>query len=183
MKADMIRRLFEHWIGPMRDKVLLMIGRGVLAAVDSSKDIQLSSVTLLADETKDKTEMIQHFGFTSHPPKGSDVIFLSLGGNRDHGIIIGTESRDHRLKGLNEGDSALYNISGKYLWLKGENLEGLVEKIEINNSNHELISVLVEYFERARDELTVTAIGPQPHTQTSITNLTATIDKLKTFKV
>lgn len=183
MRINDIKRLFDHMLGPIKIRILLMIGRGVLTAIDSSKEIQLAKLTLLADETKDQTEIFQHFGFRSSIPKDSDLIFLSIGGNRDHGVIIGSESRSHAIKGLNEGDTVIYNKNGKYLWLKGENLEGIVEKIEINNSSHELISVLVEYFEKSRDAKNLTALGPMPKDPADVTLLTEAIDKLKTFKV
>lgn len=181
--SEMIRRIVEQMLRPIKHSVLLMIGRGILTAVDASKDIQLCSVNLLADETKDKTEMFQHFGFTSYPPAQSEAIMLSVGANRDHGIIIATEKRDLRLKGLSEGDSALYNKEGKYLWMNEKNLKGLVEKIEIHNDSNELISVLIEYFEKNRDGFNETIIGPMPKAPVTVTALTEVIDKLKTFKV
>ena len=180
--TEKIARIFNQMIRPLKRSVLLMIGRGVLTALDSSKDIQLASVNLLADESKDKTEFFQHFGFTSRPPSGSDAIFLSLGGNRDHGVIIGSESRAHRLKDLDQGDCALYNVNGKHIWLKGDNIEMKLAKLVINNDSHELVAVLHEYFEAVRDGLTVTAIGPQPWDAGTIANLQAVIDKLETFK-
>ncbi len=160
-----------------------MIGRGILTAIDSTKDIQTVKLTLLADETKDQTEVFQHFGFRSAIPRDSDLICLSVGGNRDHMIVIGSESRQYSIKGLSEGDSIFYNKNGKYLWLKGDNLEGLVEKIKINNAQHELISVLIEYFEKNRDGKNLTALGPMPKDPATVTELTEVIDKLKTFKV
>lgn len=181
--TEKIVRIFNQMMGPLKRKVLLMVGRGVLLALDSSKNIQQASLTLLADETKDKTEFFQHFGFTSRPPAQSDIIFLSIGGNREHGVIIASESREFRLKGLDEGDSALYNMNGKYVWLKGDDLKILTEKVEINNSSNELIAVIHEYFEEVRDGKTITGIGPQPWDGTTTTALQTVIDKLETFKV
>lgn len=181
--TEKIIRLFNQLISPLKIRVLLMISRGILTAIDSNKDIQLACVNLLADEVKDKTEFFQHFGFTSRPPAKSECIFLSIGGNRDHGVIIASESRLHRLKGLSEGDSAFYNMNGKYLWLKGDNLEGLVEKIKIENSNNELIAVIHEFFEEVRDGLLTTGIGAQNWEPETVTKLQDVIDKLETFKV
>ena len=180
---EMIIRTFNQLVGPIKRSVLLMIGRGVLMAVDSSKNIQLTTVKLLADETKDKIEMMQHFGFSSNPPANSDIIFLSIGGNRDHGIVIASESRQHRLKNIAPGDSAIYNQSGKHLWLKGNNLEGLVDKLKIENASHELITVIHEYMTAVKDGLVVTALGPMPWTPATKTQLQTIITKLETFKI
>jgi phage baseplate assembly protein V len=180
---DVIVRVFNQLIGPIKRSVLLMIGRGVLMAVDSSKDIQLIKLRLLADENKDKTEMMQHFGFTSNPPVNSDLVFLSIGGNRDHGVVIASESRQYRLKNVAPGDSAIYNQAGKYLWIKGNNIEGLVSKIKINNQNHELIAVLHEYMTAVKDGLVVTALGPMPWTPATKTQLENIIAKIETFKI
>jgi len=180
--TEKIVRIFNQLIGPLKRSVLLMIGRGVLTALDSSKDIQLAQLTLLADETKDKTEFFQHFGFTSRPPAETDIVMLSVGGNRDHGVIIASENRSLRLKGLDDGDSAMYNKNGKFIKLKADDLDALVEKVIINNSSHELITVIHEYFEAVRDGLVQTAIGPQPWEPNTITALQAIITKLETFK-
>lgn len=180
--TEKIVRIFQQLIGPLKRSVLLMIGRGVLLAVDSSKDIQLAKAGLLADEVKDKTEIFQHFGFTSNPPANSDLIFLSLGGNRDHGVIIASESRQHRFKDLVSGDTAIYNMNGKYLWLNGNDMRALVDKVIINNASHELISVLHEFMEGVRDGKVITALGPQPFTPNTIAALQLIINKIETFK-
>ena len=180
---ESIESIVRQLVSPIKRRALLMIGRGILTAIDSSKDIQLCSLSLLADETKDKTEMFQHFGFTSVPPNNSDVIMLSVGGNRDHGVIIGSESRSHRLKGLSKGESALYNINGKYIWLKENNLSALIDKVEIKNDDEELVASLVSTLEAIRDGLVLTAIGPQPFMASSKILIDVELDKLKTFKV
>lgn len=181
MKEKVIR-IFEQMIRPLKNRVLLMIGRGILTAIDTDKEIQLCSVNLLADEVKDKTEVFQHYGFTSAIPSDTEIIMLSVGGNRDHGIVIGSENRSLRLKGLSEGDSAIYNKKEKYLWLNEDNLRGLVEKIVINNTDHEFLDVLVETLEMLRDSFNRTAVGPLPKDEASITAINESLDKLKTFK-
>jgi phage gp45-like len=107
---------------------------------------------------------------------------LSVGGNRDHGIVIATEHRDHRFKNLDEGDTVLYNKNGKYIHLKGDNIEALVSKLKIENDSHEMVAVLSEFMQEVIDGLTFTAIGPQPWIPATKAKLEAVKTKMDTFK-
>ncbi len=183
MKLENLVRFFNKAISPLKRKVLLMIGRGVMLAVTDSEKIQLVQLSLLEGETKDKVESFAHFGFTSNPPIGSDCIMLSVGGNREHGIIIGTEHRDFRLKDLASGDSAIYNKNNKYIWLKGDDIEIALSKLKIENDSNELMAVLSEWMEKVISGKVVTAIGPQPWTPDTLAQLDAVKVKMDSFKV
>lgn len=54
--------------------------RGVLNLVKSGSDIQQVQVSALADETIQDLELMQHFGFTSVPPAGTQAVVIPLGG-------------------------------------------------------------------------------------------------------
>lgn len=183
ISIDDIRKAVKDIVKPLQNKVLLLVGRGILMAVDDSKNIQQIQITLLADEVKDQVESFSHFGFTSNPPSGSDCIMLSVAGSRDHGVVIATENRELRLKGLASGDSAQYNKNGKYIWLEGNNGKMLMEKLSITNTNHEMVAVLSEFMDEVIKGLTITAIGPQPWEPGTKTKLEAVKAKLDTFKI
>lgn len=182
MRVEDVVRIIRQTIRPIKNKILLSIGRGILLAAKDDKEIQQVQLTLLADEVKDQVESMAHFGFSSNPPKGSDLVMLSVGGNRDHGIVVASEHRESRFKNLAEGDTVLYNKNGKYIHIKGDNIEALVSKLKIENDSHELITVLSELTQELIDGLTITAIGPQPWTADTKAKLQAVKDKLDTFK-
>lgn len=92
--------------------------RGVLNVVKSNADIQQVQVSGLADETLQDVEYMQHFGLTSVPPAGSQVVVIPLGGKTTHGIVIATENGSYRVKGLKNGEVALYDSSGSTIILK-----------------------------------------------------------------
>lgn len=180
---DQLIKFFSKAISPLKRKVQLMVGRGILLAINDSKDIQLLQGSFLAGETKDQTESFQHYGFTSNPPPGTECIMVSVGGNREHGVIIATENREFRLKDLPTGDSAQYNKNGKYIKLLGDNADILIEKLKITNSSHELVAVLSEGMDEVIKGKTITLMGPQPWDPATIVLLQAVKDKLDTFKI
>lgn len=102
----------------MRGKVRLMIGRAILAAISDTGAIQTAQARLLADETHDDMERIQEYGFTSVPLPGAEGVAVFVGGNRDHGLIIATDDRRYRLKGLQGGEVAIYTDEGDSIILK-----------------------------------------------------------------
>lgn len=92
--------------------------RGVLNLVKSGGDIQQGQVSGLADETIRDLELMQHFGFTSVPPAGTQAVVIPLGGKTTHGIIVATENGSFRVKNLKNGEVAIYDSSGSTIILK-----------------------------------------------------------------
>lgn len=105
--------------------------RGVLNLVKSGSDIQQVQVSALADETIQDLELMQHFGFTSVPPAGTQAVVIPLGGKTTHGIIVATENGSFRVKNLNDGEVAIYDSSGSTIILKN----GRVIDIECDSFN------------------------------------------------
>jgi len=107
MKA--VQRMME----PMRQRVLLMLGRAVLRLVNDAAGLQRLQVSLLAGETRDNVERFQQYGFTSHPLPGAEGVVLFLGGNRDHPIVLSIDDRRCRIQALQEGEVAIYTDEDK----------------------------------------------------------------------
>lgn len=105
--------------------------RGVLNLVKSGSDIQQVQVSGLADETIQDLELMQHFGFTSVPPAGTQAVVIPLGGKTTHGIIVATENGSFRVRNLNDGEVAIYDSSGSTIILKN----GRVIDIECDSFN------------------------------------------------
>lgn len=92
--------------------------RGVLTVASTKDNISKAQVTGLADELLSDVELMQHFGFTSAPPAGSQVVVLPVGGKTTHSIIIATENGAFRVKNLKSGEVAIYDQSGSTIVLK-----------------------------------------------------------------
>lgn len=103
---------------PIARRVRLMVTRAVVKLVSDSLGIQGVQVSLLADEVRDNVERFQEYGFTSHPVPGAEAIAVCVGGSRDHAVVIAVDDRRYRLKGLAQGEVALYDDLGKKLVFK-----------------------------------------------------------------
>ena len=92
----------------LRRRVMLMVGRAVLTAVNDSTGLQTVQVEGLRGEVIDGAERMQLYGITSHPLKGADVLVLSVGGVRQHPVVL-IDDRRHRVKELAEGEVCVYS--------------------------------------------------------------------------
>jgi phage baseplate assembly protein V len=115
---DVISKATEQ----MRGKITLMVGRALLTLINDAGAIQTAQARLLAGETQDDVERIQQYGFTSNPPPGSEAVIVFQGGNRDHGLIVATDNRKYRVRGLKSGELCIYTDEGDKITLKRGNL-------------------------------------------------------------
>ena len=113
-----LENILSRAMKPIKDKVLLMIGRAVIAAVKEGGSFQQLQISLLAGESMDKVTRFQEFGFASNPPADTEAIVLALQGNRENLVVIATEHRTLRFKNCASGESALYTDDGTFIHLK-----------------------------------------------------------------
>lgn len=92
--------------------------RGVINLVKSKPQHQLTQVSGLSGEVLQDVELMQHFGFTSVPPAGTQAVVIPLGGKTTHGIVVATENGAFRVAGLESGEVAIYDESGSTIILK-----------------------------------------------------------------
>lgn len=117
MSRDMIQRAIDKAMGRVRTAF-----RAVLTAIDSTTPIQLVQADGLAGEQLQDNELVQHYGFTSVPLAGAQMIVLPIGGKTAHGIIIATEHIASRLKALKNGEVAIYDDLGQSVYLTREGI-------------------------------------------------------------
>lgn len=115
---DAVIRTVTKLIGPLKRRVLLMIGRGVLKLIDDAGGIQHVQLVALEGETLDRVERFQEYGFTSVPHPGAEAVLAAAGGDRGHGLVVGVEDRRYRLVGLAGGEVAIYDDLEQKVHLK-----------------------------------------------------------------
>lgn len=135
-------------VSPTMRRAQLSTARGSIESVKDSGNIQTVQVTLLAEEVRDKVEKIGEYGISSNPPPGSDAAVIFVGGNRDHGLVIGTENRQFRKTGLKPGEVCLYDHLGQEIYIKttGEIIitNSVGNKIEIGLTSIKITGMGVE---------------------------------------
>ena len=107
----------RRYIAPLAHRVRATVARGVVKLVNDSLKCQGLQVELLADELRDGVERFEDYGMTSHPYVGAEVLYLSVGGQRSHGIVARVMDRRCRPKDLGEGDVCLYTDAGERVYL------------------------------------------------------------------
>lgn len=110
------------------DQVKLMIQRAAsrqrpafrarLGLLKTNTRVQLANIDGLSGEAVPNLEVMQHFGFTSTPPDGTQAIVLPLGGRTSASVIIATEHSAHRLQLDNRGEAAIYTDDGTCVYVK-----------------------------------------------------------------
>lgn len=99
-------------------RIALSIARAIIRIVDDSLPIQSVQIALLGDETRDRVERIQEYGFTSVPFPGCRSIAVFVGGDRSHGIVIACDDPQNRKRNMQAGEVAIYTDEGDYILLK-----------------------------------------------------------------
>jgi phage baseplate assembly protein V len=106
--------------------------RGLLGSLDKTKRVQLATLEGLNGEALQATELFQHFGFTSAPPVGTQVIVLPLGGKTSAAVLVATENGNYRLQLGADGECAIYNQWGDHVWLKQNRRMELVSALSVD---------------------------------------------------
>lgn len=128
MSADAVSALWR--------RLLLVIGRGRLTALDDSGAVQKVQVKLGADEIIDGVPRLAEYGFQSMPPAGSDAVLLFIAGERTNGVVVACGSQTYRMRGLADGEVAISDDKGQsvYLSAAGIRIDGGGLPIAISNA-------------------------------------------------
>lgn len=105
-------REIREMLRPMLARIKLVASRCVLTSINDAPRGQEVQVRLLAGELVERAERFQEYGFTSVPLPGAEGMALSLGGSRDHVIVVATEDRRYRIH-LAPGECSLYDDQGQ----------------------------------------------------------------------
>ena len=121
----------------MRDTASQAVGlvrqgfRAVLQGINTRTPVQLVQAEALKAEQLQAAELFQHFGFTSSPPEGTQLIILPLGGQTAHSVIVATEHGAYRIV-VQQGEVCVYNQWGAYIkLLKEQDIEMSCKNLSI----------------------------------------------------
>lgn len=89
-------------------RIMGMVGRAVLQAVDDGMRMQSVQVVALRGQVIDGAERFQDYGFTSNPHPGAEAVLLGLGGVRQHPIVVKVDDRRYRVVELETGEVCVY---------------------------------------------------------------------------
>lgn len=95
-----------------------MLVRGTIDEIDDARMMQTIGVRLEDGYRPRQAEHWQPYGLSYHPQNGAEVIAVSLGGNRDHMIIMPGADRRYRLKNMEQGELAIHDDQGQKVHFK-----------------------------------------------------------------
>jgi phage baseplate assembly protein V len=107
--AQTLHRAISRMVAPIQRQVRLVVTRAVVRAITDAAATQRLQVGLLSDELRDDVEHFQEYGFVSVPLAGAEGLFLTVCGNRDHGVVIAVGDKRYRPQTLSPGDVAMYS--------------------------------------------------------------------------
>jgi phage baseplate assembly protein V len=113
----MSEQVFRGAIERIFRRAMLAIGRGRVTVVDDSGPVQKLQTKLGPLEVRDNTPRLIEYGFTSNPPVGTDLVAIFVGGDRSNGVVIATGNQQYRMKGLADGEVAIYDKLGQSVYL------------------------------------------------------------------
>jgi phage baseplate assembly protein V len=117
MTAPPVVEHFRRLISPFQRAIALMIGRGVIKLSDDSGGLQKLQVMGLAGEVISDIDSLGDYGYAARPHAGAEVVYAAVGAQHSHLVIIAVGDRRYRLKGLAEGEVALYDDLGQKVHL------------------------------------------------------------------
>lgn len=114
-------RLIEKALAPLQRKLRLMATRAIVRMVDPGALLQQLQVAAVGGELLDNIEHWEPYGFTSNPQPGAEALLLSLGGDRDHAVVVNVADRRFRLRNTAPGEVALFTDEGDVIHFKRGN--------------------------------------------------------------
>lgn len=109
------------------NRLKMMIGVGEAQGFSDAGSIQKAKYKTALELSSGTPRMIE-FGFSSGLPSGTDVLLVSLSGDRSDAIIIASNNASYRHKNLKPGETVIYNQWGQFIKLTEDGIT-----IEANN--------------------------------------------------
>ncbi|MBI4800439.1 MAG: phage baseplate assembly protein [Desulfarculus sp.] len=100
-------------LAPLRNRVLSMVARAVILQATEEEGLRRLMLGILAGETNDNAEIIQHYGFASQPLRGCEAVVLHVGGDRSFAMVVATDDPRYRPLKLQPGEVVIYGSADR----------------------------------------------------------------------
>lgn len=114
------RETFLGWfaaaIQPVKDRLAMMVARGVLLALEQGVGLMRATVDGVAGETLGEREYVLDYGLSSRPLPGAEVLALFLAGLRSNGMVVRIFDRRYQIQ-LAPGEVAIHDDLGQRVHL------------------------------------------------------------------
>ena len=106
-------KTIEKLMAPLKRRIMLMVGRCIVTAVNDSSGIQSMQIKTMFGMVRDSVERFQDYGFTSVPLVGSEGFVSFVAGNTGHGLVNKIDDRRYRPINLEDGEVCFYTDEDK----------------------------------------------------------------------
>jgi len=103
-----VRTALSRMIAPLNRRVRLMVARAVVTAISDAGKIPAVQVKLLDGEVREGIELLHQHGFFSRPRLKPEGVYFSVGGDRDHGVMVAVADRGSARPDLAAGEAVVY---------------------------------------------------------------------------
>lgn len=133
-------RQFAKLLAPLVRRIRQIATRAIVELIDTDTALTTLKIKISENESLEDIEHFEPYGFTANPPAGSEALVISVGGRREHSVVLQVASRKYRLVGLKPGDVALYNMNGDKIVMaaNGETTLKVATKVIMECPNFEI---------------------------------------------
>lgn len=124
-----------------------LFGRGRVSYVNDGGTVQTMQVRMNDLSIFDNRVRLAEFGLSSNPPVGSDVLVLHVAGDVASGAVFATNHQASRPTGLQSGETMLYCLDGKQIYLTaggGIVVEAKGQAVTVNDATTVTINAATE---------------------------------------
>ncbi|EME69710.1 bacteriophage Mu Gp45 protein [Paramagnetospirillum caucaseum] len=112
----MVRRLIAAALQPLRDRLAMMVGRGVLAALEADGGLMRAGIKGIDDEVLGERDYVLDYGISTRPHPGAEALMLFLAGLRSNGVVVRLYDRRYTIS-LEYGEVAIHDDKGQKVHL------------------------------------------------------------------
>ncbi|MBX9635641.1 MAG: phage baseplate assembly protein [Magnetospirillum sp.] len=107
---------FAATLQGIKDRLAMMVGRGVLAALQSDNGLMRAALDGLPGEVLDDREYVLDYGISSRAHPGAEALMLFLAGLRSNGVVVRLFDRRYSIT-LEYGEVAIHDDLGQMVHL------------------------------------------------------------------